>query len=250
MNSETFGDGPQWCEERLRQPHEDLHLARLFTAPELRPAATATGAIYVELEAIATDFRDLNIARTKFAWWREELARLDSGAPAHPATRLLAEAGIPPATNRLLDLVTGMELNLLTGPPDDPATAALYAERGFAQLIAVLGLQLDAKSGGDGASEAKDYRPLGAGIGLARILTGQLAGEVRKEIAAAARSKIRAERATLRASPPTLRVLGALAWRRARRPAQPEPAERANRGRVFVAWRAARGKPPRPLRRS
>ncbi|MGH8162276.1 MAG: hypothetical protein ACRESR_09095 [Gammaproteobacteria bacterium] len=239
MSSNARG-APQWCEERLRQPHEDLRLARLFTAPDLRPAIAASGAIYIELEAIALKFTDLNIARAKFDWWREELARLDAGRPAHPATRSLAASAVPPPTAQLHDLVTGMELNLLAGPPGDRSAAEFWGERGFANLTPVLASQL-------GSDAAQDYRALGASIGIARCLQAPLTDAVRADIAVAAQAGLREERNRLRASPPALRVLVGLAWRRA---AQPGGAlvKQDERRRVFTAWRAARGKLPRRLR--
>lgn len=225
----------------MRRPREDLHLARLFTTANLRQAVTASGAIYVEFEAIALKFRDLNVARAKFDWWREELARLDAGRPAHPATQLLAASAAPSATAQLHDLVTGMELNLLAGPPHDRSEAESWSERGFANLAAVLALQL-------GAETKLDCRALGTAIGIARCLQVPLADAIRSEIAAVARTGLRGERSRLRVIPPALRVLAALAWRRAARPRGHPPSKHEARRRVFAAWRAARGKLPRGLR--
>ncbi|MGH8272699.1 MAG: squalene/phytoene synthase family protein [Gammaproteobacteria bacterium] len=243
--TETSTDTQSWCEERLRQPHEDLHLARLFSPPELRSTVSASAAIYIELEATIAGYRDLNVARTKLAWWRDELTRLEDGRPAHPATKLLASGAAPPAVNQLLDLVTGMELNLLVGPAEDLATAELVAERGFAQFAAVLGAQLETR--GKNAN-LEDYLALGKNIGLSRRLQGALDAEARADIAAAAGAGLRTASSRLPTDPPALRVLAALAWRRASRPSAPLPQKRESRRRVFIAWRAARGKLPRGLR--
>lgn len=243
--TEALSDVRLWCEERLRQPHEDLHLARLFSPPELRPTVTATAAIYIELEATIAGYRDLNVARTKLAWWRDELARLEEGRPAHPATKLLASGAGTPAVNQLLDLVTGMELNLLAGAAVDLATAEIVAERGFAQFAATLGAQLQARNKNAGL---EDYLALGKSIGLSRCLQGPLDAEARTDIAAAASAGLHAASDRLSTEPPALRVLAALAWRRASRPAAPLPQKRESRRRIFIAWRAARGKIPRELR--
>ncbi len=240
MNS-IPGNAPQWCEERLCQPREDLFLARLFTAAGLRPAVTASAAVYIELEAIALRFRDLNVARAKFDWWRGELARLDAGQPAHPATRSLAACEVPAATTQLHDLVTGMELNLLAGPPHDRSEAESWGERGFARLAIILAVQL-------GSNSPQDHGRLGTAIGIARCLLASQTETARGDIATTARAGLRGERDLLRTSPPALRVLAALAWRRATQPTSHVPTRREARRRVFTAWRAARGKLPRELR--
>src|SRR5699024_1887065 len=97
MSPAADRDALGWCEERLLQPREPLQLARLFTPSARRGGATAIGVLYIELEAIARGQRDLNVARMNLGWWREELARLEAGEPAHPATRLLAENPGSPA---------------------------------------------------------------------------------------------------------------------------------------------------------
>lgn len=239
MSTKT-GNCP-WCEERLGNPAEDLYLARLFSPPSLRADVTAIAAIYVELEATTTRFRDLNVARTKLAWWHEEFARLAAGRPAHPATRLLGADGAAAAVNGLADMVTGAELNLLAGPARDLAGAGLRAERGFARLVTTLGLRLDPHG-------SNDYSAFGRAVGLARALSPEFAPETHSAVAEAACAGLLAERAVLASSPPTLRVLGVLAWRRSARLEAVAPGRKASRRRVFVAWRAARGKPPRALR--
>ncbi len=236
-------DTRPWCEERLRNPAEDLHLARLFSTRETRDAVTAIAAIYIELEATATSFRDLNIARTKLTWWHEEFARLADGHPAHPATQLLAAGSLTPAVDLLPDLVTGAELNLLAGPANDLASAEMRAERGFERLVTTLGLQLD--PGGK-----NDYAPLGKALGLARTLTATLAPEARSAIAEAARDGLMAERAFLSASPPALRILAALAWHRIGHAETATAAPHTGRRRVFIAWRAARGRLPGAMRKT
>ncbi|MGH8271932.1 MAG: squalene/phytoene synthase family protein [Gammaproteobacteria bacterium] len=234
-------DARPWCEERLHNPAEDLYYARLFSARETRAAITAIAAIYIELETTTTAFRDLNTARTKLAWWREELARLADGRPAHPATQLLATSNAMSTLNLLPDLVTGAELNLLAGPANDLASAGMQAERGFARLVIALGTLTNAKG-------TDDYAALGKALGLARTLTTTLAPEARSAIATTARNGLVAERTRIVASPPMLHILAALAWHRATRPETTVPTRTTNRRRVFIAWRAARGKLPRPLR--
>lgn len=230
----------EWCGERLPGPTEDLYLATLFTPLLVRSAVRAIAALYVEFESIAREFRDLNVARTKLAWWRGELGRLDAGAASHPATRLLAAAGPTPPAIALLDLLGGFELILLEGPPGDLATAEFRAERGCGRLAAVF-TALSGRAPADALARA-----VGEAVGLARVLAMEpLQHEARQRIAAAARSRLAGDARGIGALPPPLPVLAALAWQRS---AAPAAAPRRHR-RVLTAWRAARGKFARSLRR-
>ncbi|MDN5863694.1 MAG: squalene/phytoene synthase family protein [Gammaproteobacteria bacterium] len=235
-----------WCEERLLRRGEPLHLARLFSPPALRARTTAIGALYVEFESIIDQPRDLNVARMKLAWWRDELGRLEMGEPAHPATKLLATANVTRTMQHLLDLVTGMELNLLEGRPRDPATARVCSERGGAQLIAALNVRLEAA---DRGSDDLTDCPMGRGIALARLLRWPPGEALSAELAASVRKDLTDARGRLTTSAAAIRVLAALAWHQAQRPA-PGRATGPGKQRLDTlrAWQAARGKLPRGLR--
>lgn len=247
MTGTSSNDTRTWCEERLRRPHEPLRLARLFTPPAWRAATTAIGALYIELEAIARGQRDLNVARMKLGWWREELARLDEESPAHPATRLLAGSNAAPVAGRLIDLVTCMELSLLEGSPDSPIDAAQRAERNGSQLVATLNAALQPRNAADDES---GMPRLGRAISLVRMLPLRLPGALRDEMVAQARRDLLEGCARLPECVPAVRVLAVLAWDRIDRPDEKGHARSGNdRLRIVRAWRAARGKYPRSLRK-
>lgn len=228
-------DAFTWCRERLNVPDEDLALAALFAPRRQRDAVTAVAALYVELEAIATRARDLNVARIKLAWWREEFDRLEENRPEHPATRRLGAEHPRAPLPGLRDLLDGLELALLEGPVTDLGTAELRAERGMARLAVVLA----ALAARENVAEAK-IRQAGRSIGLARTLSSpSLDDDARAAVAAAARDGLRDR---LPIAP--LRVLAALAWRRTCVRSGPG----RGGGRVIVAWRAARGRLPRAMR--
>jgi len=248
MSPATERDTSSWCEERLLRPHEPLQLARLFTPSAQRGGATAIGALYIELEAIARGQRDLNVARMKLGWWREELARLEAGEPAHPATRLLAESNVSPAVGRLIDLVTCMELSLLEGNPDSGAEASERAHRNGTRLVVTLNETLASP-----LEEHDKVAParLGRAIGLARMLGMNLTEAIHNEALAQARADLVADRRYLAACAPAVRVLAVLAWEHINHPNKDPSSQGANaRLRVFRAWRAARGKYPRGLRKA
>ena len=74
---------------------------------------------------------DANVARTKLAWWRQELARLYAGAPQHPVTRALAPAIQPFGIKHehLAEIVDGMEMDLSQNRYPDFAALEQYCHR-------------------------------------------------------------------------------------------------------------------------
>lgn len=233
-----------WCAERLADPADDLFYAVLFSPHDQRARVRATAALFIELEAIVTRFNDMHVARTKLAWWRDELERMRNGMPTHPATRLLAEQPGNNADPALADLITGMELILLEGPATDLVTARMQAERGMARLACVLAMQ----AGADDTAQDATTIELGIGIGLARRLDSEdFERASHDDISQAARQLLGGNYAGARAAPQPLPVLAALAWRTASRAKASADKRRTDRGRPFTAWRAARNRLPRKM---
>ena len=61
----------------------------LFAAPDVRDALLGIYALGAEWRAQTAPATDRAVAHLKLAWWREEIARLASGSPAHPVSRYL-----------------------------------------------------------------------------------------------------------------------------------------------------------------
>ena len=229
-----------WAAERLADPADDLYYAVLFSPRAQRDNVRAIAALYAELEATVTRFRDMHVARTKLAWWRDELERLSAGNAAHPVTQTLAGAMPAAAETALGDLITGMELILLEGPVTDLTTAHMHAERGGARLTAVLAALFP-------NNDARELQPnLGVGIGLARLLGhADLDDTAQKEAARTVQALLAANHSAAAAAPQPLGVLAALAWRAST--SSPPIRRRSDPGRVYTAWRAARHHLPRKM---
>lgn len=227
-----------WCRERLADPADDLYYAVLFSPRRQRDEVRAVAALYVELEATVTRFRDMHVARTKLAWWRDELERMAAGNAAHPVARVLAGTTPAVAETVLGDLITGMELILMEGPVTDLATARMQAERGGARLAGVLDALFS-----PGQPPQEPRLELGVAIGLARQLdrTG-LDATTAREIARTAQDMLANLRDPAAGAPTPLAVLSALAWRAAT--GKQANRKRSDPGRAYVAWRAARGHLP------
>lgn len=232
-----------WSRERLADPADDLYYAVLFSPQSQRDNVRAIAALFVELEATVTRFRDMHVARTKLAWWRDEIERLAAGNAAHPVTRVLAGATPATAGTALGDLITGMELILLEGPATDLATARMQAERGGARLAGVLDA-LFARGNPPGGPRME----LGVAIGLVRQLDRPvLDATARKEVALTARDMLSSLHATAATAPAPLAVLAALAWRTAT--GRKTGRRRSDPARTYTAWRAARRHLPRKMSR-
>jgi phytoene synthase len=66
------------------------------------------------VDDIVDECTDTAVARTKLAWWRQELARLYAGQPQHPVARALQPAVQPFGIKHeyLAEIVDGMEMDL------------------------------------------------------------------------------------------------------------------------------------------
>jgi phytoene synthase len=66
------------------------------------------------VDDIVDECPDRELARTKLAWWRDEITRLYAGAPSHPVTQALREAIAPfhLPQDAFEQIIDGMEMDL------------------------------------------------------------------------------------------------------------------------------------------
>ena len=77
------------------QSGSSFYYSFLFLEPERRRAITALYAFCREVDDAVDEPSDPQVARSKLAWWRAELANLFAGRPQHPVTQALAPALAP-----------------------------------------------------------------------------------------------------------------------------------------------------------
>src|SRR5450830_673938 len=82
----------EYCQQKTVQSGSSFYYSFLFLAPERRRAITALYAFCREVDDIADEVQDPDIARAKLGWWRTEVANLFEGRPQHPVTQALAPA--------------------------------------------------------------------------------------------------------------------------------------------------------------
>jgi len=72
----------QYCEQKAAQSGSSFYYSFLFLPPARRRAITALYAFCREVDDVVDECSDPAIARTKLAWWRNQVAAIYNGAPA------------------------------------------------------------------------------------------------------------------------------------------------------------------------
>jgi len=103
-----------YCQAKAAASGSSFYYSFRFLPPDRRRAIVAFYAFCREVDDIVDECHDLNLARTKLAWWRDEIARLYAGNPGHPVTRALAEAITPfhLPQDAFEQIIDGMEMDL------------------------------------------------------------------------------------------------------------------------------------------
>ncbi|HEX9179319.1 MAG TPA: presqualene diphosphate synthase HpnD, partial [Burkholderiales bacterium] len=133
----------QYCQEKAAQSGSSFYYSFLFLPPEKRRAITALYAFCREVDDLVDECSDPVVARTKLAWWRQELAGTFAGNPQHPVTRALAPAierfGLP--QEQFQEIIDGMEMDLDQEHYPDFRSLALYCHR-VAGVVGLLSAEI------------------------------------------------------------------------------------------------------------
>src|SRR5512134_3038933 len=97
----------EYCQQKAAGSRSSFYYSFLFLPQERRRAITALYAFCREVDDVVDEAIDPQLAGTKLAWWRQEVERLFSGNPQHPA---LAPYGI--GAQQLHEIIDGMEMDL------------------------------------------------------------------------------------------------------------------------------------------
>ena len=120
-----------YCQNKAAQSGSSFYYSFRFLPIERRRAITALYAFCREVDDIADEVSDVNIARAKLGWWRAELANLFQGHPQHPVTKALLPAtktfGVD--QSRLNEIIDGMEMDLTRHRYNDFESLKLYCHR-------------------------------------------------------------------------------------------------------------------------
>lgn len=124
-------DPNQYCQDKAAASGSSFYYSFMFLPPAKRRAIVALYAFCREVDDIADECTDTNVARTKLAWWRAEVADLYRGEPHHPVSQSLApvikQFDLP--AEQLLEIIDGMEMDLTRHRYADFKSLRLYCHR-------------------------------------------------------------------------------------------------------------------------
>lgn len=104
----------QYVQQKAAASGSSFYYAFLFLPRPRRAAITAFYAFCREVDDVVDEVSDAGVARTKLAWWRNEVARAYAGQPSHPVMIAL----MPWATDyrieaqHLMAIIEGCQMDL------------------------------------------------------------------------------------------------------------------------------------------
>ena len=158
----------QYCQDKAARSGSSFYYSFLFLPPERRRAITALYAYCREVDDVVDECTDADLARTKLAWWRKEIAGTFAGSAQHP----VAQALIPVVRafnlpqERFQDIIDGMEMDLRYNRYPDFATLQSYCYR----VAGVVGLMAAEIFGYRDPATLKYAENLGTAFQLTNII--------------------------------------------------------------------------------
>jgi phytoene synthase len=104
----------EYCQQKAAASGSSFYYSFLFLPPERRRAITALYAFCREVDDVVDESSDAQLATTKLAWWRQEIAGLFAGTPRHPVSQALAPhiKNFGLQEKNMQDIISGMEMDL------------------------------------------------------------------------------------------------------------------------------------------
>jgi phytoene synthase len=132
-----------YCQQKAAASGSSFYYSFLFLPKAKREAITALYAFCREVDDVADECTDINIARTKLAWWRNEIRQLYADSPQHPVTKALLPAihAYKMDEEHFLEIIDGMEMDLDQNRYTDFKQLQLYCYR-VASVVGLLSVQI------------------------------------------------------------------------------------------------------------
>jgi 15-cis-phytoene synthase len=162
MNPETY------CEDRTRGSGSSFFYAFLFLPEQQRRAMMALYAFCREVDDIADEVSDEDVAMHKLGFWRQEIGRVFTDQARHPVGRELQWTRQHFAFSEELftEIIDGMQMDVTHQPLIKPADLSLYCYR-VAGVVGLLSIEVF----GYHNRHASDFAVhLGRGLQLTNIL--------------------------------------------------------------------------------
>jgi 15-cis-phytoene synthase len=132
-----------YCQQKAAASGSSFYYSFLFLPHDRRRAITALYAFCREVDDVVDECSDAGVARTKLAWWREEVAGIFHGRPQHPVTQALAEVSTAFRLKEQLlqEIIDGMAMDLDHDRYADFAALEPYCHR-VAGVVGLLSAEI------------------------------------------------------------------------------------------------------------
>lgn len=132
-----------YCQNKATHSGSSFYYAFLFLPEEQKKAIHALYAFCREVDDIVDECSDSQVAKTKLAWWQQEVLRMDQGQPTHPVTKALLPfiERFQLSTVRLQEIIDGMMMDLTQNRYLDFASLKVYCFK-VASVVGLLSAQI------------------------------------------------------------------------------------------------------------
>ncbi len=129
----------EYCKQKTKESHSSFLTAFIFLKKEKREALTALYAFCREVDDIADECQDHEIASKKLYWWRDEIDRLFEDKPQHPVSKALHPfiECFNLSKNYFIEIIDGMEMDVKFNRYESFEQLELYCYR-VASCVGIL----------------------------------------------------------------------------------------------------------------
>ena len=158
----------EYCKQKTKESHSSFLSAFIFLKKEKREALTALYAYCREVDDIADECLDHEIASKKLNWWREEVERLFKGEPQHPVSKAMHPflSHFNLSKNYFIEIIDGMEMDVKFNRYESFEQLELYCYR-VASCVGILSAHIFGFKNKDTLTFAKN---LGIALQLTNII--------------------------------------------------------------------------------
>ena len=133
----------QYCQDKAAKSGSSFYYSFRFLPPQQRQAIIALYAFCREVDDTVDEIADTDIARTKLAWWREEIQRTFHGVATHPVGLALQSAlqNFDLHEEYFMEIIDGMAMDLDQFSYPEFKHLALYCHRA-ASVVGLLSVEI------------------------------------------------------------------------------------------------------------
>ncbi len=133
----------EYCRDKTRGSGSSFFYAFLFLSDDQRRAMMALYAFCREVDDIADEIKEQDVALPKLAFWREELSRVFSDKPRHPVGRELhwSKQHFALDEELLAEIIDGMLMDVMRKPILKTSDLSLYIYR-VAGVVGLLSIEV------------------------------------------------------------------------------------------------------------